>query len=72
MSWQAQVYSGENGEVIFDPVIWSSAFATKTNQDGTISLTLTSRSWLGVACDKRTLTFIDGKREYVFTQADDK
>lgn len=68
----------EAGEVIFDPGMWSSPVATKTNADGTVSLILTDGSVLGMPYvigrdgDKRTLTLNDAQRTYVFTEADEK
>lgn len=68
----------DEGEVIFDTGMWSSAVSTKANPDGTNSLILTSGSWLGMPYiigrdgDKRTLTFNDAQRTYVFTEADAK
>jgi CubicO group peptidase (beta-lactamase class C family) len=68
----------DNGEVIFDTGMWSSRVTTKANPDGTISLILTSGSWLGMPYvigkdgDKRTLTLNDAQRTYVFTETDPK
>lgn len=68
----------DNGEVIFDPGMWSSPVATKANPDGTASLILTDGSFLGMPYvigrdgDKRTLTFNDAQRTYVFIEADEK
>ena len=68
----------EDGEVIFDPGVWSSGVATKANQDGSVSLVLSSGAMLGSGMvigktgDKRTLTIIDAQRKYVFTEAEKK
>jgi len=67
----------KNGEVIFlDSGVWTGRLGSKGNEDGTISLVITSDAARGVELvigqqdGKRTLSLITPQHQYVLTEAD--
>jgi hypothetical protein len=70
-----EIKADASGGLVLDVGEWRSAFATKKNEDGTISLVSTSPGISGVelvvgeADGRKTLTVRDLQHEYVFREA---
>lgn len=65
----------ENGSTILDTGIWSAPLATKSNDDGTMSLIVTegaARGYvdliIGITDGNRTLSLLDSQHSYIFTE----